>query len=431
MSGPSLPDTDDPWVLLEVDRDAAPEVVRRAYLAKIKVHKPDRAPEAFRRIREAYEAIAAGLPRAPAPRHATPASSIAPDEPATHAAHGADATPEPDAAPRPSPYLDTDALDALLADRRTDELFVALQAGRIDPRHVMAVVHVLATLSVLVDGAAFDRLVAAFPAEVRELAGRDSVFALRLAAGPAIARWVSEGEAPCPALLAVLVELPIADDTRCRALTRDLANSVRGDPAGTLAALDRIAAAGVEGPAIVTEVLEEIAGSIPDEVRDRRMLQLNAAGFAHRIDRERSGDRRLGAEGFAAAFGSFAILSVLVNIGVPMVGVCIGLALAWVVLYVMYDASASFYRRKLRSRLIEQVWNHPVPSRLILDQLRTFECTRPANRDAFSSDAFDKYVVLVDRDLALQAFADLTWIAWAVVTLDAPDEPPVEPGVQA
>jgi hypothetical protein len=161
------------------------------------------------------------------------------------------------------------------------------------------------------------------------------------------------------------------------------------------------------------------------------MLQLNAAGFAHRIDRERSGDRRLGAEGFAAAFGSFAILSVLVNIGVPMVGVCIGLALAWVVLYVMYDASASFYRRKLRSRLIEQVWNHPVPSRLILDQLRTFECTRPANRDAFSSDAFDKYVVLVDRDLALQAFADLTWIAWAVVTLDAPDEPPVEPGVQA
>jgi hypothetical protein len=230
MSGPSLPDTDDPWVLLEVDRDAAPEVVRRAYLAKIKVHKPDRAPEAFRRIREAYEAIAAGLPRAPAPRHATPASSIAPDEPATHAAHGADATAEPDAAPRPSPYLDTDALDALLADRRTDELFVALQAGRIDPRHVMAVVHVLATLSVLVDGAAFDRLVAAFPAEVRELAGRDSVFALRLAAGPAIARWVSEGEAPCPALLAVLVELPIADDTRCRALTRDLANSVRGDP---------------------------------------------------------------------------------------------------------------------------------------------------------------------------------------------------------
>lgn len=419
MSGPSLPDTDDPWVLLEVDRHATPEVVRRAYLAKIKVHKPDRAPEAFRRIREAYEAIVAGLPRAPEPRHATPASNVAADDPASDAAHDADATAEPDPAPPPSPYLDTDALDALLAARRTDELFVALQAGRIDPRHVMAVVHVLATLSVLVDGAAFDRLVAAFPAEVRELAARDAAFALRLAGGPVIARWIAEGEAPCPALLAMLVELPIADDARRWALTCALADTVRGDPAGTLAAIDRIAAGGVEGSAVVSEVLEELALSIPDEVRDGRMLQINASGFAHRIDRERSADRRLGAEGFVTAFGSIVLFSLLVSVGVPVIGAIIGLALGWVALYVAYDASGSFYRRKLRRCLLEQAWDHPVPAALALDTLRHVGSNRSSNRDAFSSDDFGKYVALVANDLAMQAFLDLTWIGWAAVTLEA------------
>lgn len=421
MSGPSLPDTDDPWALLGVEPDAAPEVVRRAYLAKIKVYKPDRAPEAFRRIREAYEAITADAPRQAAVPRSAPTSARPTDDGAE--VTEADTTPEPRETPRRSPYLDTDELDGLLAARRTDELFAALLAGRIDPRHVMAVVHVLATLSVLVDIPAFDRLVAAFPAEVRELAGRDTAFALRLAGGPAIAHWVGEGKAPCPALQAMLVELPIADDTRRWALTRALADTVRGDPTGTLAALDGIAAAGVEGSAVVTEVLEELARGMPDDVRDARMLQLNAAGFAHRIDRERSADRRLGAEGFATAFTSLAILAVLVSVGVPVVGAFIGVVLAWVAFYVMYDASASFYRRKLRARLIEQVWNHPVPASTLLDALRTFASHRNEKGDPFSSDVFDKYVALVDHDLALQAFADLTWIAWAAVTVDAPDEP--------
>jgi hypothetical protein len=418
MSGPSLPDTDDPWTLLGVEPDAEPDVVRRAYLAKIKVHKPDRAPEAFRRIREAYESITAGAPRAAAPRASQATASHEPAE-------DGDAAPERGEAPATtaSRYVGADDLDTLLAERRTDELFALLQAGRVDPRHTTMLVHVLVTLSVLVDADAFDRLVAACPSEVRELAGGDTVFALRVAGGPAIRLWLAEGHAPCHALLALLVELPVANDARRRTLTRDVADAVRGDPTGTLAALDRIAAAGIDGSMVVSEVLDDVIRNMPDEIFDARMLQINAGGFTHRIDRERSSDRRLAAEGFVGAFASIILASALVRLGVPVIGAIIGIGLCSVAVYVMYDASAAFYRRKLRARLIEQAWAFPVPSQRALAALRHAASSRSADRDAFSRDDFDKYVTLVSEDLALQSFLDLTWTAWAAVTLDAQHDP--------
>ena len=52
-----LPDTNDPHKLLGVPADATAEEVRRAYLRRIKVFKPDRDPVAFRRLRAAYETL--------------------------------------------------------------------------------------------------------------------------------------------------------------------------------------------------------------------------------------------------------------------------------------------------------------------------------------------------------------------------------------
>jgi hypothetical protein len=53
----TLPDTDDPYVLLDVRPGASVEQIRRAYLRKVKVWKPDRHPAEFRRIREAYDRL--------------------------------------------------------------------------------------------------------------------------------------------------------------------------------------------------------------------------------------------------------------------------------------------------------------------------------------------------------------------------------------
>lgn len=52
-----LPDTDDPYVLLDVRPGASSDQIRRAYLRRVKVYKPDRHPAEFRRVREAYDRL--------------------------------------------------------------------------------------------------------------------------------------------------------------------------------------------------------------------------------------------------------------------------------------------------------------------------------------------------------------------------------------
>lgn len=53
----ALPDTDDPYVLLDVRPGASADSIRRAYLRRVKVFKPDRFPAEFRRVREAYDRL--------------------------------------------------------------------------------------------------------------------------------------------------------------------------------------------------------------------------------------------------------------------------------------------------------------------------------------------------------------------------------------
>ena len=50
----------NPFALLGVDETGDDEAVRAAYLAAVRRCPPDRDPEAFQRIRDAYEAIRDG-----------------------------------------------------------------------------------------------------------------------------------------------------------------------------------------------------------------------------------------------------------------------------------------------------------------------------------------------------------------------------------
>lgn len=47
----------DPWTILGIAPGAGDEAIREAYLGKVKAHPPDREPEAFERVRDAYEAL--------------------------------------------------------------------------------------------------------------------------------------------------------------------------------------------------------------------------------------------------------------------------------------------------------------------------------------------------------------------------------------
>lgn len=51
----ALPDSNDPFTILGVSRDADEDALKRAYVAKIKIFRPDRSPDEFQRVRRAYE----------------------------------------------------------------------------------------------------------------------------------------------------------------------------------------------------------------------------------------------------------------------------------------------------------------------------------------------------------------------------------------
>ncbi|MHB2020748.1 MAG: DnaJ domain-containing protein [Candidatus Xenobia bacterium] len=48
---------ENPWQVLGVAPDAAEDTIRQAYLAQVQAHPPDRSPEAFERIRDAWETL--------------------------------------------------------------------------------------------------------------------------------------------------------------------------------------------------------------------------------------------------------------------------------------------------------------------------------------------------------------------------------------
>jgi curved DNA-binding protein CbpA len=47
----------DPIEVLGISRDATDEEIRAAYLQKVREHPPDRSPEQFEQIRDAYEVL--------------------------------------------------------------------------------------------------------------------------------------------------------------------------------------------------------------------------------------------------------------------------------------------------------------------------------------------------------------------------------------
>ncbi len=54
---PTFHQSSDPYVVLGIEQSVDDEAIRAAYLARLKLYPPDRAPEEFERVREAYEQL--------------------------------------------------------------------------------------------------------------------------------------------------------------------------------------------------------------------------------------------------------------------------------------------------------------------------------------------------------------------------------------
>lgn len=49
--------TSDPYTILGITSDAADDTIRRRYLELVRIHTPERDPERFAAVREAYEKL--------------------------------------------------------------------------------------------------------------------------------------------------------------------------------------------------------------------------------------------------------------------------------------------------------------------------------------------------------------------------------------
>ncbi|MDQ3336316.1 MAG: DnaJ domain-containing protein [Myxococcota bacterium] len=56
---PALPETDDPYELLNVSRDADEAAVKKAYARLVRVYRPDKSPREFQRVHAAFEIVRA------------------------------------------------------------------------------------------------------------------------------------------------------------------------------------------------------------------------------------------------------------------------------------------------------------------------------------------------------------------------------------
>lgn len=48
---------EDPYAVLGLDRTATDEEIKQAYFAQVRLHPPEREPQAFKRIRAAYDRL--------------------------------------------------------------------------------------------------------------------------------------------------------------------------------------------------------------------------------------------------------------------------------------------------------------------------------------------------------------------------------------
>jgi curved DNA-binding protein CbpA len=59
----------DPYAVLEVSRTATLDEIKQAYFAQVRLHPPEREPEAFKRIRAAYDQLKTPEKRVEADMH--------------------------------------------------------------------------------------------------------------------------------------------------------------------------------------------------------------------------------------------------------------------------------------------------------------------------------------------------------------------------
>ncbi len=252
---PDLPETNDPWTLLDVPRGASSDEIRRAYLRRIKVYKPDLHPTAFRRLREAYDALYVDDRPPPAAFSGWGDEEVVLPVDSVEDGWGHTSTdPKAERSPKTAPRVrDEDEVATLVAelraalvaddrDRAVDILLRPQTAVLANDRRVADLVARVACAVVLSQPDRFEELMSAFHDILldRALEHRQGVLSHMRGAASQWAAWqrATEGNE----VLSRFVELwGVLDDAELVHLGHEVAAVAHADPEAFLATLDRVA----------------------------------------------------------------------------------------------------------------------------------------------------------------------------------------------
>lgn len=425
---PDLPDTDDPWVLLDVPRGSPAAEIRRAYLRRIKIYKPDSQPEAFRRLREAFEAVYDDTQRDDArdrpsgapgwdDEDAPPTDSI--EQGWGHTASPSASSPDPSAAPRarrgPTREDERARADALVyaleqaisADDRDEGVRLLLQPEHamlaVDPRIADAVVRVACSIA-LSRPDRFEELWAAFADVLHEqaLEHRHGLMSLMQSASPQWPMWArAVGE---HGALSRFVELSgTLDDSRLHALGREVAELAEADPQGFLERLDR---AGRDAP-LVLDLYVHAAEAWAERFAARPTAPEHAEGptLAPAIASLLARNEILSRAKLRRTLASALVIVLVISISAqPLLMGAAALALLSIVNAIAFDPTPRIYREILRPAVAAWVWEgHDLDDVAIA--LREEVSRMPVSRRALEPDTPSRYPDLLGTDRALAAWA--------------------------
>lgn len=265
--------------VLEIERDVTPQQARRAYLRKVKRFKPERDPEGFRRVREAYDIVTPLLAVPPEARwfdepEETPSEAADSPQPEPEAERleveqqaadpAQDAEDDVDEDYGPELFFPQNATPEQLdegIERTYPRLMAAFEKARNgDPEHVVSgwlSLEVLAALSARGDWARACTLKTAIEIWQSELAALNERFSGSLAA-----RWVLLAELVdrgprLPSQVASTVGRTVLDDNPNIA-TIELAQYQRRDPQGASDALLQCKVSAPVLHALLAQHLKEI-----------------------------------------------------------------------------------------------------------------------------------------------------------------------------
>lgn len=398
-----LPPTDDPHELLGVAPDANADEVRRAYLRKIKVFKPDRDPVAFRRLRTAYETLAERIALL---EQVSPRASAEPSGWDRDASEASQPTARKDRLREL-----TAAVAAALAEGRRDEaarLLLTPQAEILatDAAFMRPLLNVCA--ATVISAAPLRQALEERYADIvrgtdAARAGNHPLWELAELAeeGPA---WLGAMRS-MPELTALLELAAVVDGPASRRIAEQVAERVGDDPEALLAALD---AAQAGAPGLVT-VLRDRARTWADAaspslppIHENAPTAVALARQLHAAVSTRGTIGRAWAARLGITFGpALAMLA----FGVAPVPVAVAVFSGALVYRVGFDATRTIYRTAVRPTVMPWLVATGQPLQLVAAQLRR---QLDAARLGIRPDAPMKYPELLEHDAALLTFAALT-----------------------